>query len=243
MKRERRFLFLILLLGMAWPAWAQVVQVSRGNKTIEISLSESVKVDPEIAEIKIGVQNYGRSKEMAYDENVRVANQILQALLDAGVPRTSIETQAIKLERPSTYGLAETPKEQQFSASQSWIIRSPAGEAQKIVDIAVGAGANEVEDVEWSASDPTALEAQANAAAIAKARKVADATARQMGIKVGELLYVSNRVVRPYDLQGGGGGQVAAFGYAVAARVRTPLKLFPGKVERSATLTVVFALE
>ena len=111
------------------------------------------------------------------------------------------------------------------------------------MDIAVGAGANEIEDVEWSVSDPAALEAQANAAAIAKARKLADATARQLGIKLGELLYVSNRFARPYDVEGEGIGMAPMYAYSIAARVSTPLKLFPRKVERSATLTVVFALE
>ena len=232
-----------LLLVVAPAAHAQVVNVSRTNKTIEVSLTESVRVDPEIAEIKLGYQNYGQTKDLAYEENVRKANQIVRAMLDARIPKEAIETEGVRLDRASVEELpAAQRKEREFTARQTWTIRVPVPEAQKVVDLAVNAGANLVEEVNWTVADPPALEAKANTAALAKARALAEQMARQLGANVGELLYVSNR--EPYysrALFAGGGGGFAMT--RLAAPPKPPLTLFPAKFERSATVNAVFALD
>ena len=69
-----------------------------------------------------------------------------------------------------------------------------------MVDAAVKAGANEVDDVEWNVVDPIALQAKAGGAALAKARAIADQMAKGLGIKVGELVYASNRAPVPEDV-------------------------------------------
>lgn len=232
-----------LLVFLVAPAgFAQVVNVSRTNKTIEVSLTETLRVDSEIAEVKVGYRNYGPTKELAYGENARIANQIVQAILNAGVPKEAIETEALRLDRASDEeSAAAQRKEREFAARQIWTIRVPVSEAPKVVDLAVSAGANLVEDVNWTVGDPLGLETKAFATALAKARALADELARQLGVKLGELLYVSNHEAGFYRDVYGGRQRVAAF--ALAAPAKAPLKLFPRKFERSATVTAVFALE
>ena len=162
------------------------------QKTIEISATEKVRVAAEVATIKIGFQNQAVTKDVAYAENTRAANKILQALLDAGVPKEAIETETLNLaQEQERYDVRSNPQ-LKYTASQKWQIRSKAAEAQKVVDIAVAAGANQIEQVDWSVADDKQLETKAYAAALKRAREVAEQTAAQSGVKLGEIGTIVN---------------------------------------------------
>jgi uncharacterized protein YggE len=109
-----------------------------------------------------------------------------------------------------------------------------------VVDIAVAAGATNVEGVDWEVRDPQALEAQAYGAAIERARKIA----AQSGVKLGEIVSVVNSANRfvlgtvPLDtstveVSGTAGGNY---------RATVPLTLYPPKIERQASVTVTYAI-
>lgn len=91
--------FMLVVLTLCLPsAWlTQSERRDSDQKTIEISATEKVRVPAETATIKIGFQNQAATKDVAYAENTRAANKILQALLDAGVPKEAIETEALNL--------------------------------------------------------------------------------------------------------------------------------------------------
>lgn len=171
--------------------------------------------------------------------------------MSAGVTKTQIESSSIELTEilPSDKAL-ESPavrKARQFKAHQSWVVRVKASEAQKIIDHAVQAGANGIEDVTWDVADADALEAKARAAAMEKARTTAAEIAKSGGGKLGQLLYASNTVngimglLAGRSLQtdsasvGGGGGGLATPIFS--------LHLFPQKVEKQATVQAIFALD
>jgi len=90
-----------VLLFALWPiaAPAQPQHASSDRKTIEISTTEKVVVAADSATVKIGYQNLAATKDDAYGENTRTANKIVQAILDAGVPKEAIETESLKLEQ------------------------------------------------------------------------------------------------------------------------------------------------
>lgn len=113
--------------------------------------------------------------------------------------------------------------ERQFEASQLWDVRVPVPQAQAIVDLAVKAGANQVEEVDWQVKDTASLEAKANSAALAKARALAAQLASGLEAKMGELLYVSNTERKPKGL---------IFPKTSTTKLAMPepqLKLFPKK--------------
>src|SRR5271169_2380270 len=98
MSRSRIALLLFsLLLPLA--ASARPEQQTQSQKTIEVSATEKVEVLAEVAILKIGCQNQAATKDAAYAENVRVANKILQAMIDAGVPKEAIETESLNLDQ------------------------------------------------------------------------------------------------------------------------------------------------
>ncbi len=222
---------------------AQSRPSSPEQRTIEISATEKVRVTAEAATIKIGFQNQAVTKDATYAENARATNKILQALLDAGVPKEAVATERLNLgPDQQRYGTSAS-QSTRFTASQQWEIHSKAAEAQKIVDLAVAAGANQIEQVDWSVADDKQLEAKAYGAALKRAKELAEQTAAQSGLKLAEIVSIVNSSgpLARFARSDGGGGELM-YAMAVAAPKIAMLKLQPGIVEREASVTVVYSL-
>jgi uncharacterized protein YggE len=225
-----------LSLSLDTPALSQ--HLVSEQKTIEISATEKVVVPADTATVKIGYQNRALTKDAVYAENTREANKILQALLDAGVPKEAIETESLRLEQEQKRYGAKPDQPLKYSGSQKWQIHLKASDAQKIVDIAVAAGANQIENVEWIVSDPDQLEAKAYAAAIKRAKNLAEQTATQTGLKLGEVVSISNSPNSAREFMSGSAGGFAM----ISAPKVAMLKLQPGTVEREASVTITYAV-
>lgn len=234
-------------LFCATTAYSQTNDINRQNRTIEVIVSETVKVDPDVAVVTLGCISYGETHDQAYQANLQAADKVIKALLNAGLSKEQIESNALELNETSTDDERGRPaqKGRQFTAHQSWNIRVAAPDAQKIIDIAVQAGANGVEGVSWEVSDTEALETKARTAAMKKARTTAEELAESAGGKAGELLYASN------DVNSFVGGVSTSLQTVTVTESRaragtTPtftLKLYPSKVEKRATIRAIFALD
>lgn len=226
------------------PIFGQQILVNRQNKTIAITAEDSVSVDPEVATITVGYQNYAATKDAAYEKNIRVSNEVTKALLNGGVPKSALETESMRLEcaERDEKWTAEEKKERQFQASQSWTIHVPANRAQAVVDMALRAGANALEALDWNVSDPRALQAKAGAAALAKAKTIAEQMAKGLNAKLGDLVYASNRAPIPVFA---GGLETTETSVTPAPPPPPPphLVLYPKKVKSDATVYAVFAIE
>ncbi len=228
--------FALVLGSIPLSASAQFSRVVSDKRNIEIRASEKVTVPAEIATVKIGFQNQAATKDAAYQENTKASAKIIQALLDAKVPKDAIETQTISLERQDQMNGPNATRTTKFS------VHVKASEAQKVVDIAVAAGGNQVSDVEWSVSDPRALEARAYAAALNRARAIAESTASQAGVKLGEILSITNSV-SPFAFSSTLNTESASVSESSAYSVKTtPLTLFPPSIQREASVTVVYGI-
>jgi uncharacterized protein len=232
----------LLLLSFSLPpatsAWLGIP--GSGQKMIEVSATEKVEVIAEIATIKIGCQNQAATKDAVYAENTRIANKVIQALLDAGVPKDAIETESLTLEQEQDRYGTKPGQPLKYFASQKWQIRAQASEAQKIVDIAVAAGANQIENVEWSVKDSAQLEAKAYAAALTRAKSIAEQTASQTGLKLGEIVSIVNSASSNERYGRASGGGLAML--AVEAPKMPMLKLQLGMVEHQASVTITYAI-
>lgn len=229
----------IVLIGAITPASAQMERIVSDKRTIEITASEKVSVPAEVAIVKVGYQNQTATKDEAFTDSKKMSTKIIQALLDAKVPKESIETQTLSLERNEEPGRSKAPL---FAADQEWRVQVKASEAQKVVDIMVGAGANVVSNVDWLVADPHALEAKAYTAALARAKSIAENTASQAAVKLGEILSITN--------SSGNLLLFAKLGTATqtieVSAERTPgipLTLFAPLIEREASVSVVYAID
>jgi hypothetical protein len=118
-----------------------------------------------------------------------------------------------------------------------------ADRAQAVVDMALRAGANVLEALDWNVSDPKALQAKAGAAALAKAKTIAEQMAKGLNAKLGDLVYASNRA--PITVFAGSLETAEASVMPAAPPPPPPphLVLYPKKVKSDATVYAVFAIE
>jgi uncharacterized protein YggE len=102
----------------------------------------------------------------------------------------------------------------------------------------VKAGANQSGQIDWGFKDENAPEAQAAAKALKRARAQAEGMAAGLNAKLGALLYASNEV------QAGPRPVMYARAAAPMAMDKVePLAINPREIEKSATVSAVFAIE
>src|SRR5690348_3719267 len=113
-----KLLAFVLVLSFPLSAWAQFSRVVSDKRNIEIRASEKVIVAAEIAVVKVGCQNRAATKDAAYQEDTKASAKVIQALLDAKVPKNSIETQTISVERQHEMTGPNVVRTTKFSADQ-----------------------------------------------------------------------------------------------------------------------------
>jgi len=225
-----------LLAGCTFAAAQQVAQpelkVDSTNRTLTVSATGSVLVEPDLAILHIGFDTQPEDAKSAYADGARASNAIISAIKQAGIPEDSIQSQSQYLDR-------DWSKPHKFKLSQQWTVKVPPARAAEILDIAVSAGATDSGQIDWTVKDEKALENQALEQAASRARQNAEALAKGMDVRLGTLIYVSNQVSSPtprpvmYEMNRLSGGAAAP----------PPLAIEPRKVSREATVYAVFAIE
>ena len=220
---------------------AQTIQVSKENRTISVTATDKVTAMADTATVHVGFIVYGPTSDAAYANGSRTSNAIVKALRDAGVPSDAIESENQSVAPVQNYQvekLTDAEKAQRkFQVTQSWTVRTQANDAAKVLDLAVKAGANQSGQIDWSFKDENAPETQAAAKALQRARTQAEQMAQSLNAKLGALLYASNEVqaspIRPVMMRA-----------MVAQKAdNQPLAINPRQIEKSATVTAIFAIE
>jgi hypothetical protein len=233
----------IALCTAAVAVSAQTIQVSKENRTISVTATDKVTAMADVATVHVGFVAYGPSSDAAYANGSRTSNAIVKSLTAAGVPSDAIESENQALAPVQNYQvekLTDAEKAQRkFQVTQGWTVRTNANDAAKVLDLAVKAGANQSGQIDWSFKDENAPEAEAAAKALQRARTQANQMAQSLNSKLGVLLYASNEVqaspIRP---------MMRAMAAAPMAMEKVePLAINPRQIEKSATVTAVFAIE
>ena len=237
----------LALLGLPLAAIAQNppqgLQRNKDNRSIAITATDRVIAQADVATLHLGFIAYGPDSAGAYANGSKVSNAIAAALAKAGVPADALESENQNVSPVQDYQvlkLTDAEKAQRrFQVTQSWTVRSTAKDAARLLDIAVKAGANQAGQIDWSLQDENAPQAEAAAKALQRARTVATQMAAGMGVTLGALIYASNEVqaepIRPMMR-----------GVAVAMmdqKAVEPLAINPRRIEKSATVYAVFAIE
>lgn len=242
-------LLFAVILPFTPRAFPQSIEVNRQNRTVEVTVTESVRADPDQAKVTVGCLSYGETHDKAYQANLETAGKVIKAILGAGISKDQIESDALELSQSNAGDGSGKPssvnKLRQYRAHQSWKVRVAASEAQKLIDIAVQAGANGVESVSWEVADEESLGVKARTAAMEKARKTADALAKSAGAKLGDLLFVSNTSNEVFLYSRSDNATLSATLSVEVSGFPPPafsLKLFPEKIEKQASVRAVFAI-
>lgn len=213
------------------PAQPQL-KVDSSNRTLTVTATDSVSVEPDLAVLHIGFVTQPGDPKSAYADGSRASNAIIAALKQAGVSETAIRSESQYLDRDWNTKLRK------YTLHQDWTVKVAPERAAEILDIAVGAGATSSGQIEWTVKDEKALEAQALDKAASRARANADVLAKGMGVRLGALVYVSNQMSAPSFPR-----PMPMMAMKAAQAAPEPLAIEPHQVSREATVYAVFAID
>jgi hypothetical protein len=182
----------------------------------------------------LGVQTRDAGAAVAAAENARLMNETINALLAAGIAEDEIQTSRYSLgTEPQDEPLAgeEMPKAPVFLASNMVTVSlNNTEDVGLVLDAAVFAGSNSIQEVSFDLKDPQPQKDQALTLAIEDARRKAEVAANAAGVKLGRILEISE-----------------GYGYVAAAASRggvfdgaTPIQ--PGLMEITASVTMTYEI-
>ena len=236
---SHRALVATLLFAASMPAFTQQAAqpqftISPANRTLSVTATESVSVEPEVAVLHIGFETQPADAKTAYAQGAQTSNAIIAALRQAGVAESDIRSESQYLDRDYT-----VPKSHKFKLTQQWTVKTTPAHAAEVLDAAVTAGANSSGAIDWTVRDEAALNEQALDKAAARARANAAVLAKGMDVRLGSLLFTSNQLSTPNFPR----PMMRALAMADSAEAAPPLAIEPQKVSREASVYAVFAIE
>jgi len=223
-------------------ASAQTIQVNKENRTIAITTSDQAEAVADIAVITVGFTSFGADQDQTYADASRISNAIIKALRDAGIKQDSIESVNQNLSAIDDNDKPRFAKGIRFGFSQSWHVTLSAKDAADILHVAITAGANDSGGIQWKLANDDALEAEAAQKALAHAQQIAARMAKGLNAKLGPLVYASNQTP-PRTLFNGMMLNTENASVASSKINLKPIAISPEKIEKSATVYAVFAIE
>jgi len=224
--------------ALAVPAAAADVQVTSQGPLVELSVTETVKAKPDLAEVSAGVSTQATTAVEAMRLNATAMDAVVKRIKALGIKDADIQTTGINL--GAQYDYDQSTQRQVFRGYQasnrvSVTLRDVA-RTGPVLDALVAAGATDIGGPSFSIDDDSAPRAQARKAAFDKAQAQATEYARWAGYSGVRLLSVSEAVNpgRPMPY-----AQRDAI-MATAAKAPTPVE--PGLVGTAVTVSVTFEM-
>ena len=175
---------------LAAPALAQTVP----PPAISVTGEATVQVAPDQAQIDGGVANDARTAREASDANNAAMGKVLLALKGAGIDEKDFQTSRLSLQpqyAPNRSG--PSPIVGYRAANRVTIRVRDVSKVAKIIDVLVGAGANDIGGINFMVSQASKLLDEAREQAISDARRKAQIYARAAGVTLGEPLAISEQ--------------------------------------------------
>jgi uncharacterized protein YggE len=179
----------LLIISMALlPVAAAAADPACPENLISVSGTGEILTAPDIGLATFGVQTENQDVKIAQQENARIMDGIISALVTAGIPREDIQTVSYTIYPvydDNTRPFSQKIKYYQVTSMVQVKVRDVARTGE-IIDIAVNAGANQVSSVAFTLSPEKekTLRAQALTEAVANARYDADVTAAATGVTI-----------------------------------------------------------
>jgi uncharacterized protein YggE len=172
----------------------------RIERTVSVSATGSVTVEPDVAHISAGVVTEAGSAKDAIARNSAVMSKLIDGLKGAGVEARDIQTRHFNVEPRYTQ-----PKDGRAAVIDGYRVinqvRLTVREVKRlgeILDQAIVLGANQVDSIAFNVSDMETLKDEARKQAMENARRRGELYAKAAGGQLGPVLRIAERVA---DLQ------------------------------------------
>ena len=167
--------------------------------TLSVTGNGTVLVESDLAIVTVGVQETSKDVlEAQSTVNEKIA-AIKQALLDAGVEESSINTDSINIYANYDYS-DNTEVIVGYTARNSLSVRTTdMDNVGSLIDAAFAAGANTLDNVQFTVQDDSEAREQALTKAVEDARRKADVLAAAAGLQIASIASIAESGVYTYD--------------------------------------------
>lgn len=228
-----------LVLGFAASAMGDdATAAGKPSRTIKVSSTATVKATPDQALVNLAVRSEDSDSAAAFAENAKDMAAVLDALATAGIEEKDIQTLNVGLDqRVENRGTSN--ERRTFVASNSVQVKIRDLDAiGDVIDAAVRAGADSVNDIRFELSDPNTIRTDALTQAVKGARTKVDALAAAAGADVLGVVSINEDAFRQPVYRA---SFDEALAYAGAAASATPV-VTPDSLQVSVTVAVVWEI-
>lgn len=180
------------------PALAQTPDTPQVSpaQTITVIGQGSVRIEPDIARVTVGVETSGETIAEAVAENEAQMEAVMDALRAAGIADRDIQTTnfSISLDRYPE----PMPATTEDNAAQVYRVSNMVNVTVReldtvgeVLDAVIEAGANNIWGVSFTVEDPSAAQSDARVDAMTDAAERAQALAELAGVELGSVMSVS----------------------------------------------------
>lgn len=232
-----------LLLGaaaaMPAPAFAQA-QAETQEGRLSLSARGEVRIAPDMATVSAGALTRADTAADALSANARAMAGVFQALERAGIARRDIQTSGLSLNAVyAPYDASNPGREQRIVGYEARnTVRVTVRDLDRVgrtIDALVASGANQLQGVDFTHSDPAEARDEARRRAVTELGRLRALYADAAGISTGRLISLSeSSASQPYAL-------MYARAEAVAMDVGT--EVAPGEITVSVTVDAVWAIQ
>jgi uncharacterized protein YggE len=214
--------------------------VATTNRAITVVGVGTASGTPDVANINVGVETQAASVQQAVDDNKTQMTKLLDALKSLGIADKDIRTSnySVYTERQPVPAPGSTesqgPVIYHVSNQVNVTVRN-VSQLGDVLDKVVAAGANNIYGVSFSVADPTKLEDEARANAIANAKEQAASLAQLTGVTLGEVMNVSEVIGGPTPVYRAAASKMGLGGGG------TPVQ--PGELEVNTSVQVTYAIK
>ena len=230
---------LILMLALALSACGTAAAQPR---TLNVSGNGTVYLTPDIAYITIGVHTEDPNLASGVSKNNTQAQALVDALKNVGIAAKDIQTSNFSVYYNTanqgfdkSSGLPITTGNYSVDNTVNVTVRD-LSHLGSILNTAVGAGANNINSINFDVADKTAAMEQARQKAMASAGSLAAELAKTAKLNLGEIQNISYSDNSPQPYYGMGGG-----GNASAPNASVPIQ--PGQTQISVSVSVTYAIK
>lgn len=218
---------------------ALVQSSPNGSTGITVTGSGKAAGAPDIATITVGVQTEAVSVQQAVSDNQKAMNALLVSLKALGIADKDMTTSNYNVStngspKPVEPGGANTPSAVTYQVSNQVLVTvRDISKLGDVLDKSVAAGANTIYGVNFAISDPSKLQAAAEADAVQDAKNRAENLAKLEGVTLGSLVSVSESYGSPSPY-------LPANAYAIGGG-GTPIQ--PGQMDVTVSLVVTYSIK
>jgi uncharacterized protein YggE len=158
-----------------------------------VSATGESRYTPDRATVRFGVESRAATARASSQANATVMQKVVAAVRAAGIASEDISTANFSVTPDLQYDPKErTAKVVGYVTQNSVVVRIvDLGKTGAVLDAALGAGANVVQEFAMTLADPDAARREALADAVARAKADAEVMAKASGGRLGELIELS----------------------------------------------------